>query len=292
MTMISRRDFLRTSSGALAPAVLFAAPASNVKLACQTNAWAINPQDFNSLLTVLHKLKELGYAGFETGFRNVQGQFERAADARKQLAATGLQFFGSHIFLEQYDPQTQIAPLSLVQKVADGIAQLGAQRLILSGGGVVKDGKLDAEALQRKVAGLHAAGKHCRALGLRLAYHNHGPEFAQAGLEIEALYRQTDPALVDFLTDCGWAFRAKMNVPEFFAKHQRRMIGLHLRDFKGDEQVPLGQGDFPVRELAAAIQRAKWTGWVLNEEERLSGEKPGEKAVAPARQMMKQVFDK
>ncbi|MFN8002280.1 MAG: hypothetical protein U0X75_14825 [Acidobacteriota bacterium] len=76
--------------------------------------------------------------------------------------------FGSHIFLEQYDPQTQIAPLSLVQKVADGIAQLGAQRLILSGGGVVKDGKLDAEALQRKVAGLHAAGKHCRALGLRL----------------------------------------------------------------------------------------------------------------------------
>ncbi|MFN8002281.1 MAG: hypothetical protein U0X75_14830 [Acidobacteriota bacterium] len=105
------------------------------------------------------------------------------------------------------------------------------------------------------------------------------------------MYRQTDPALVDFLTDCGWAFRAKMNVPEFFAKHQRRMIGCTCAISKVTSRF-LRAGRFPVRELAAAIQRAKWTGWVLNEEERLSGEKPGEKAVAPARQTLKQVFGK
>ena len=52
------------------------------------------------------------------------------------------------------------------------------------------------------------------------------------------------------------------------------------------------QGEFPIQQLAAVIKKVKWDGWTINEEERLSGEKPGEKAVAPARQTLKQVFGK
>ncbi len=292
--MISRREFLTSlSATALSPTFLQAGQKiGGVKIGCQTNAWRIDSANFNSLLDVLRQLKALGYDGFETGFRNVQGQFGNAAAARKQLEQFGLKFLGCHIFLDQYDPQTQIAPMDLVQKIADGAATLGAERLILSGGGLVKDGKVDAEALKRKAAGLDAAGKYCRSKGIKLSYHNHGPEFANGGEEIEGLYAKTDPALVGFLTDCGWAFSAKVDVPKFFAKHHKRIIGLHLRDFKNGEQVPLGQGEFPIRELAAAIKKANWQGWTINEEERLSGEKPGEKAVAPARQTLKQVFGK
>lgn len=293
--MITRRQFLAAMpAGMFAASVSLDAPAepTSVKIGCQTNAWRIDPNDFNQVLAVLRKLKELGFAGFETGFRNVQGQFANAAAARKQIEQTGLQFFATHIFLDQYDPQTQIAPMDLVRTVADGAAGLGAQRVILSGGGLVKDGKLGLEGLKRKVDGLNEAGKHCRSKGIRLAYHNHGPEFAQNGLEIEGLYRETDPALVDFVTDCGWAWRAGANVPAFFARHHKRIAGLHLRDFKADTQIPLGQGDFPLSALAAEIKKAKWAGWVLNEEERLSGEKPGETAVAPARLALKQAFGK
>ena len=293
--MLSRRTFLTAlplTRVAMRTPALMLPLATGVKLACQTNAWRIDPHDFTQVLAVLGKLKALGFEGFETGFRNLQGQFGNASVARKQLEQTGLQFFGAHIFLDQYDAQTQLAPMDLVQKIADGVAALGAQRLILSGGGLLKDGKVEAEALKRKAAGLNAAAKYCRSKGLRLAYHNHGPEFMQNGLEIEGLYRLTDPALVDFLMDCGWAARGGVNVPAFFAKHQRRLIGLHLRDFKGDTQVPLGQGDFPLHGLATAIKNVQWRGWVLNEEERLSGEKPGESAVAPARQTLRQVFGK
>ncbi len=292
--MISRREFLAaplavTSAAALIPA----APKSvGVKIGCQTNAWRIDPNNFDSLLAVLGKLKELGYEGYETGFRNVQGQFAIAATARKQLEAFGLKFLGCHIFLDKYDEQTQIAPMELIQKVADGAALLGAERVIVSGAGLIKDGQIPPEALARKAAGLNAAGKYCRSKGIKLAYHNHGPEFENGGLEMEGLYQKTDPSLVDFLTDCGWALRGGANVPEFFAKHYKRIIGLHLRDFKNGEQVPLGQGEFPIQELAAAIKKVKWNGWAINEEERLSGEKPGEKAVAPARQTLKQAFGK
>ncbi len=104
------------------------------------------------------------------------------------------------------------------------------------------------------------------------------------------LIEATNPSMIDFLIDCGWAFRAKVNVPEFFERYHKRIIGLHLRDFRGDEQVPLGQGDFPIKALADAIKRMNWSGWVLNEEERLSGEKPGERAVTPARETLRLVF--
>ncbi|MFN0123736.1 MAG: sugar phosphate isomerase/epimerase family protein [Blastocatellia bacterium] len=298
--MLSRRHF----SGALSTALLQGvashvfpavktAPA-RVRLGCQTNAWRIDANDFSQVLAVLGKLKELGYDGYETGFRNVQGQFANAATARRQLEATGLSFFATHIFLDQYDPQTQVAPMDLVQKVADGAVKLGAQRLILSGAGLLSAGKVDPDALQRKAAGLNAAGRYCKSAGLRLAYHNHGPEFENKGREIGGLYQNTDPALVEFVMDCGWAWSAGMDVPAFFTRHQQRIAGLHLREFKGgfkaENQAPLGQGDFPLQRLAAAIKKAKWNGWVLNEEERLSGEKPGESAVAPARDALRKAF--
>ena len=294
--MISRRTFLAALPlGAMSVPALLASPKkAGVKFGCQTNAWRIDPRDFSQVLNVLTTLKELGFDGFETGFRNLQPQFGNIAAARAQIEKIGLQFFGCHIFLDKYDDQTQTAPMDLVKTIADGAAAFGAQRLILSGGGLIKDGKVEAEAVKRKAAGLNAAAQYCQSKGLKLAYHNHGPEFQNNGLEIEGLYKHTDPALVDFLTDCGWAWRGGINVPAFFARHHKRMIGLHLRDFKGDfksdVQLPLGQGDFPLSQLASVIKQVNWQGWVLNEEERLNGDKPGAAAVAPAKAALDKVF--
>ena len=294
--MISRRTFLAALPlGAMSVPALLASPKkAGVKFGCQTNAWRIDPRDFSQVLNVLTTLKELGFDGFETGFRNLQPQFGNIAAARAQIEKIGLQFFGCHIFLDKYDDQTQTAPMDLVKTIADGAAAFGAQRLILSGGGLIKDGKVEAEAVKRKAAGLNAAAQYCQSKGLKLAYHNHGPEFQNNGLEIEGLYKHTDPALVDFLTDCGWAWRGGINVPAFFARYHKRMIGLHLRDFKGDfksdVQLPLGQGDFPLSQLASVIKQVNWQGWVLNEEERLNGDKPGAAAVAPAKATLDKVF--
>jgi len=296
--MISRRVFLAALPAGFVTAsapLTTQTPSGNVsgvKIGCQTNAWRINPADFSQLLGVLAKLKDLGFEGFETGFRNVQDQFANPKPAREQIEKTGLRLFGVHILLDQYDMQTQIAPFDLIRKVADGAASLGAQYLILSGGGLNKYSRVDIESLKRKVGGLNEAGKYSKSKGVKLAYHNHDVEVADKGLEIEGLFRLTDPTVVDFLIDCGSAYRVKMNVPQFFARYHTRIIGLHLRDFKNYEQVTLGQGDFPLNDLAAEIKRLNWTGWVLNEEERLSGEKPGDKAVGPARQALRQAFGK
>ncbi len=289
---LSRRDFLYSipAGAALSAIVPLAAAAPGPHIGCQTNAWALKPGDFGMFLEVLAKLKSLGFEGFETSFRNVQGQYATAAAARAQIEKSGLVCYGVHIFLNEYDPLTRIAPMDLVKATADGAAALGAQRVILSGGGLVKEGKVSEQDLAQKVGGLDAAARYCRGKGLAFAYHNHGPEFAAGGTEISGLISRTDPALVEFLIDCGHAYRAGVNLAGFFTQHRARIGGLHLRDFKGEPQVPLGQGDVDWKPLAAAVKTAGWSGWVLAEEERADGSKPGESAAAPARTTLRTLF--
>jgi inosose dehydratase len=288
---MSRRTFLAAiPAGAVLASAGRLAAAPGIHVGCQTNAWPLKPGDFEQFLGVLGTLKKLGYEGFETSFRNVQGQYASAAAARAQFEKIGIACFGVHIFLTEYDPVTRISPMDLLKATADGAAALGAQRVIVSGGGLEKNGAVSAADLAQKVAGLNAAAKYCQGKGLKLAYHNHGPEFAANAAEINGLIAGTDAALVEFLLDAGHAYRAKVDLAAFFTRHRARLVGMHLRDFKGDPQVPLGQGEVDWKPLAAAVKTTGWSGWVLNEEERADGSKPGETAVAPARDAVRQLF--
>ena len=144
--------------------------------------------------------------------------------------------------------------------------------------------------LKRKIAGLNAAGAFSKSLGVPLAYHSHWWEFQSKVGEIEALYRETDPALVSFLLDAGHAYRGGADVPAFLRKHYRRIIGLHLRDYHDGKQVPLGAGSFPLAEVAATLKHLKWKGWVLNEEEREDGTKLGLTVMGPAFEALQKAF--
>jgi sugar phosphate isomerase/epimerase len=259
--------------------------ASQVTLGCQTNAWPVDARQFDSLVSVLQKIRALGFAGFETGFRNLLSQAEHPEAARHTIESTGLQFFGVHIFLSEYDTRTHIAPAELYDKVAETGAALGAQHLILSGAAASTEAELAA-----KVMAVDSAGKIAKRFGLKLAYHNHDREFGNSAWEMRGLLRRTDPELTNFLLDAGHAFQGGADVPAFLEEAYRRVIGLHLRDFRDGKQVPLGSGDFPLRQVAATLKKFSWQGWVLAEEERADGSKPGEQAVRPAMEALRKFF--
>lgn len=255
------------------------ARASEIRLGAQTNAWAIDPNRFETFLDVLGQIRTIGYAGFETGFLNLAGQFQSPEPARAAIAKSGLTFFGIHIFLPppRLDPATKVPPPSLYEGVARGGAAMGAQRLIFSGGPAAS-----TEELNRKIAALNAAGAFARKAGIAFAYHNHWWEFQSKLGEIEALYTETDSDLVSFLLDAGHAYRGGADVPEFLRSHSRRIAGLHLRDYRDGKQVPLGEGSFPLADVAGTLKQLHWQGWVLNEEEREDGTKLGRNVMETA----------
>lgn len=260
---------------------------SGVRFGVQLNAFPIDAKDFGSFMGALAQVKQIGYQGFESSFRNVSAQFASPAHPRSLIEQTGLTFFGVHIFLAtpNYDERTRIAPAALYEGIARGGAALGAKHLILSGAPAENE-----DQLKWKIEGLNQAGRFARSVGITAAYHNHWPEFESKLGEIEALYSKTDPSLVSFVLDAGHAYRGGANVPAFIRAHAQRIVGVHLRDYKNGRLVTLGTGTFPLADVAHTIEQIGWKGWVENEEERDDLSKNGAEVIAPAYKAMKEAF--
>jgi sugar phosphate isomerase/epimerase len=261
------------------------AAVESIKFGAQTNAWPIDPRKFDTVLAALREISNTGYAGFETGFLNLRSQAHSLPEARRQIEATGLKFIGVHIFLPEYDVQTNIAPRELYESVAQAGAALGGERLIFSGAPAVTP-----EEIQRKGDALNRAAAYARPLGLKVAYHNHWPEYKYNGREIEALYAETDPTLVWFLLDAGHAYRTGIDLTAFLRTHQQRITGIHFRDYKDRRQVPLGEGAFPLKQVAEVLKETGWSGWAMNEEEREDGTKQALAVIQPAFEALKGAF--
>jgi sugar phosphate isomerase/epimerase len=288
MPTLPRRTFL---AGIAATAAAHAAGAPPPRPGCQANAWNLDPARFDLLLTALGEMKELEFQGFETNIRFVQPQLDRATEARARLDAIGLEFVGAHTNLPEYEKAGPESAAAAVAKLAGEARQFGAHALVLSHAGLSPTGEFSAAALEAKVRALDLAGRRAMDAGLVLAYHNHQPEFRNQAAEASALAGHTDPKLVSLMFDIGHAWLAYPDAVAFFEAHHARVFGLHVRDFHNRVSVPLGEGEFPLRQLADAIRRTGWHGWLIDEEERPNDpDKPGKRATGPSRRTMKAIF--
>jgi inosose dehydratase len=252
------------------------------RVGCQANGFPIKPGDFPALLDALRKMKELGYTGFECNVRFVEGEFGNVAEARRRIADTGVEFIGAHTSM-------QLAKADTFPRWVEKLAALGAAHVVMSGAGLAADGVFTTDALKQKASALNALGQTCRDGGLRLAYHNHNPEFARDQAEMNGLAEATDPARVHFLMDAGHAKLGGGDPAKFMRLHSARIVGCHLKTYRELVQVPLGEGDWDFVDLAAAIKSVNWVGWLITEEG--GGPKPGNTAaLAPDRAYIRKVF--
>jgi inosose dehydratase len=289
---MNRRSFLRmlaaTAVAAAAKRVRADSGTPAIQFGAQTNAWAIDPKDLNSFFGVLDQIRQVGYAGFETGYFNLINYFDSPQEAAHRIEATGLIFTGIHVAIpfNKTDPATLLPPASLYERVAQGGHALGAQRLIFSGAPAATP-----EDVDRKIEALNRAGKFAQSAGFGFAYHNHWWEFQSKVGEIDALYTRTDPSVVSFLLDAGHAYRGGADIPAFLRAHYQRIVALHLRDYKDrQQQVVLGQGTFPLAQVAATLRQLRWGGWAINEEEREDGSKGGLSRIEPAYKALREAF--
>lgn len=252
------------------------------RVGCQANGFPLKAGDFAGLLAALGQMKALGYVGFECNVRFVEGEFGNPAAARRRIEDTGVAFIGTHQSMQQAKPEA-------FARIVGNVAALGASYIVMSGTGLAADGNFSREALEKKAEALNQLGRTCRAGGLRLAYHNHNPEFARRNAEAEGLAAATDPQQVHFLLDAGHAKLGGGDPADFMRKHAGRIVGCHLKTYKELVQVPLGQGDWDFADLAAAIKAARWNGWLITEEG--GGPKPGNTAaLGPDRDFIRRTF--
>lgn len=90
-------------------------------------------------------------------------------------------------------------------------------------------------------------GRTCREAGLKFAYHNHSFEFdpidSTGPVMYDVLLQETDPALVDFELDIGWAAAAGADPLAYFEKYPGRFKLFHVKDMDEDNHsVVIGEG--------------------------------------------------
>lgn len=278
---LTRRTFVATAAAAgLNWRAL--AQSRRPRVGCQANGFITRNGSFADLEPVLPKIAALGYTGFECNNHLVASEFANPAEAKKKIAAAGLEFIGMHT-------STTEAEKGDLAAMAAGGASLGCHYIVMSSSGLSPTGTFTPEALEEKCKKLEAFGRTCKEHGMTLAYHNHMPEFANNNAEMNGLAAHTDPKLVSFLMDAGHGYQGGGNPADFMRRNSHRLVGCHVKTFKNKTtQVPLGQGDFGFEDLAKAVHETHWAGWLIDEEG--GGPKADTAAVGPDRAYIRQIF--
>jgi sugar phosphate isomerase/epimerase len=178
------------------------------------------PKDFDGTLA---KVRAAGYTEVEAA-----GYYDRkAADFRKAMDQAGLRCVSTH------------HPLGLLRPQLDELIEygheLGLDYMICSSP-VRRDsslkGPLTLDDWRWAAGEFNRIGEKVKAAGMKFGYHNHGPEFGNEGGVVfyDELLRLTDPKLVVFELDCGWAGAAGLHPQDYLSKTPQRFPLLHVKD--------------------------------------------------------------
>lgn len=117
-----------------------------------------------------------------------------------------------------------------------------------------EDKRTGPDAWKRIADTYNQAGKVAKDSGLHFAYHNHDYELAKSGdvVPLDALFQNTDPALVTFEMDLYWMVHGGADPLAYMKKYRGRVAMVHVKDAKGDAaktMTAVGQGTIDFKKI-------------------------------------------
>jgi sugar phosphate isomerase/epimerase len=126
------------------------------------------------------------------------------------------------------------------------------------------------EGIRLAAQQLNEAGEAARKLGMGMLHHNHDAEFRVVdGIRLsDILFGETDPRLVDFELDLGWATRAGMDGWQLFHDNRNRFPVLHVKDHDGQGAwTDVGQGVVDFGHIFDQADRAGVKYWLVERDD-------------------------
>jgi inosose dehydratase len=273
-------------------------PTSTIAVGTASVNWGFDP--YYTWVTpppverLLDEMRAAGYAGTEISYN-----FPTDVDGlRRDLAQHGLRAAATFHWVDVRDDSAHAAALASVIPVADRLAALGSDTLILAdaptparlaiGGRVADDGSdgLDDRAWAALGRGLNRIAAALRERGMRTVFHPHVGTFVETRAEIERLFAVTDPELIGLCPDTGHLAYAGVDPASIFTDFAERIGYVHLKDvdptilarvraerigFVEGVQLGLftllGRGMVDMAAIFAALERAQYRGWLIVEQD-------------------------
>lgn len=282
MQPVTRRDFLKSGSAALAAATAWSvAPslmADALGLPIGLQLYSVReqlPKDFDG---TLKQIGGLGYREVEAA-----GYFgHSASDVKQAMKAAGLNCVSGHYPLAQLQPDK-------LDTVVAYAKELGLQYIICSSPMLKDSTRLKAGNLRNSMDAMtlddwrwnaeqfNQLGTKVKAEGMQFGYHNHIAEFhpENGTIPYDELMRLTDPSKVTMEMDCGWVIVGGQNPVDYLTKYPTRISMLHVKEFKlgapGSKEEPvsteMGRGSIDYLPIFKAAKAAHIRHYFIEQEQ-------------------------
>jgi len=209
----------------------------------------------------LKKAREMGWEYVQwSGMPNLP-----AKAIREALDTAGLKAVSAHIAVEPFEKDFD-ANVRFWKTV--GVTHLAP-------GGMMRDCTGTLEAWLRGAKRLDALGAKLRAVGIRLAYHNHYFEFEKfpgdPRCKLDILFESTRPANLAAEFDTAWVYHGGADPAAYIHKYKNRCPLIHVKDGINKEGgkfqfKPLGQGALHWDDIFAA-GRESGVEWYVYEQD-------------------------
>ena len=255
---LSRRDALRLGAATLAtlPALDVLGAGSGFfarnKLPLGLQLYTVGELARKDLQGTLQRIADIGYQTIELA--GLHGH--TVPELRAAADGVGLKLVSIHI-----SPDPRPGDLSLgddLHALAASAHQLGVTDVVMPmfstpsrlGPPAAGEGFLaylnrvvpqfTADDWHRTAEQLNGFGRALQREGLKFGYHNHNPEFAPLpgdtnGYQI--LMQETDPKVVSFELDIGWAAAAGQDPVQLMTQHKGRITQLHVKDIQASTRT-------------------------------------------------------
>ena len=251
----SRRNFLKTSSLALAGATLV----PRIPLQIPTvqhlgiQLWSVREDMKNDVTGTVKALAKMGYKEVE-GFGYSDGKMFGLPfkEFIKLLQDNGITMPSSHVMFDSkaYDA-TSKSLTDAAKKSIDDAAAAGQKYVVCP---YMADP--DRLIIDKMIPVFQAAGEYAQKAGVRFGYHNHNFEFEKRGpdgrLLIEWLLHEVDPKIMAMEMDIYWVKFANNNPLDWFRLYPGRWELCHAKDMASTEKresIEVGDGVIDFNEI-------------------------------------------
>ena len=268
MTPISRRNFLISASAAAVALPFSDAPAfaNPLGLPLGLQLYSVRQQMAEDLDATFAAVSAAGFTEVEAATLPKKP----ATEIRAALDKAGLHCVSAHHSLA--DLQTRLDEVAAFNK------QLGVKFIICPGPGLrhptptvpgTAPAPLTLDDWHYNAEQFNAIGEKLAALGITFGYHNHSREFrpTEGKTPLLELLRLTDPRMVTFELDCGWAMVAGEDPATLLRDYPHRFSMLHVKDFtlsgtpsyetRGARVTELGKGTIDYRPIFAQAAKTQ-----------------------------------
>lgn len=217
---------------------------------------------------VLKEIARIGYRYIELFDGNLE-KFDDSPEVLKAyLAETNTKILGiytgaNYIYSDAFEDEYY-----RMQDTIKRMKEFGAKHLVLGGGAIRANGnsEKDYEMLAKN---LDTVAEFAKEEGIIASYHPHLGSAVETPEQIDQLFSLTN---IRFCPDIAHLVAGGGDALELIKKYRERIEYVHLKDLKGSEFVPLGEGDIPLKEIIQYLKEDGFSGDWLVEIDGYSGD--------------------